>query len=67
MEEKNALTITVEFSINLTASERKSLRIKSDLGAECHKSVFQKFVKLKYIHPCSTLTDKGPSLSKRVI
>ena len=64
---KNAQTITNEFSIILTTSERSSIKIESDRGAEFYNSFLQKFSKSRNIHHYSRFTNKGPSKAERVI
>ena len=60
-------TITNEFSIVLTTSERKPLKIESDRGSELYNSFFQNFLKVKSIHNFSRFSYKGPSIAQRVI
>ena len=64
---ENSETITDEFSNVPTQSKRKPLKIESDRGGEWYISVFQNFLKSKNIHHYSTFTDKGPSITERVI
>ena len=64
---KYSQTITNEFSIILTTSKPKPLKIESDRGTEFYKSIFQNFLKSKNIHHYSRYTDKGPSIAERVI
>ena len=59
--------ITNEFSIILTTSKRRPLKLESILGAEWYNSVFQNFSKVKIMHQFSRLTDKSPSIAERVI
>ena len=60
-------TITDEFSIILTKSKRKPIKMESDRGKEWYNSIFQNFLKSKNIHRYSRFTDKGPSIAERVI
>ena len=64
---KYSQTITNDFSIRLTTSKRKPLKIESDRGSEFNNSTFQNFLKTKNIHHYSRSTDKGPSIAERVI
>ena len=41
--------VTNEFSNILTTSKRKDLNIETDRGTELYKSIFQNFLKTKYI------------------
>ena len=67
LKNKHGETVTKEFSIILTTSKRKPLKVESDRGNECYNSIFQNFLKNKNIHHCSRFTDKGPSIAERVI
>ena len=67
LKNKYSQTITNEFSHIITTSTRKLLKIKSGRGAEFYNSFFQNFLKNKNIHHYSRVTDKGPSIAKRVI
>ena len=60
-------TITNEFLKILTTSKRKLLKIKSHRGAEFYNSIFQNILKSKNTHHYSRFTDKGPSITERVI
>ena len=60
-------TITNEFSIFLTTSKRKPLKIESDRGTEFYNSIFQNFLKSKNIHHFSRFADEGPSTAERVM
>ena len=64
---KSSQTITNEFSNILTTSKRKPNKLESDRGSEFYNSIFQNFLKNKNIHHYSRYTDKGPSISERVI
>ena len=66
LENKYSQTITDEFSIFLTTSKRKPLKIESDRGTEFYNSIFQNFLKSKNIQH-SRFTEKGPSIAERVI
>ena len=67
LKNKYSQTITNEFSIILTKSKRKPLKLESDRGSEWYNSVFQNFLKTKNIQHYSRYTDKGPSIGERVI
>ena len=67
LKNKYSQNITNEFSIILTTSRRKPLKIESDRGTEFYNSIFQNFLKSKNIHHYSRFTDKGPSIAERVI
>ena len=67
LKNKYSQTITNEFSIILTTSKRKPLKLESDRGSEFYNSIFQNFLKSKNIHHYSRYTDKGPSIAERVI
>ena len=67
LKNKYSQTITNEFSIILTKSKRKPLKLESDRGSEWYNSVFQNFLKTKNIQHYSRYTDKGPSIAERVI
>ena len=67
LKNKYSQTITNEFSIVLTTSKRKPLKIESDRGSEFYNSIFQNFLKAKNIQHYSRYTDKGPSIAERVI
>ena len=66
LKNKNAQTITNEFSNILSLSKRSPIKIHSDRGKEFHNSVFQNFLKLKNIDLYSTYTDKGAVIAERV-
>ena len=67
LKNKFSQTITNEFSIILTTSKRKPLKLESDRGTEFYNSIFQNFLKSKNINHYSRFTDKGPSIAERVI
>ena len=67
LKNKYSQTITNEFSIILSTSKRRPLKIESDRGTEFYNSIFQNFLKSKNIHHYSRFTDKGPSIAERVI
>ena len=67
LKNKDAQTITNEFSNILTTSKRKPLKLESDRGTEFYNSIFQKFLKSENIQHYSRFTDKGPSIAERVI
>ena len=67
LKNKFSQTITNEFSIIITTSKRKSLRIESDRGSVFYISIFENFLKAKNIHHFSRFTDKGSSIAERVI
>ena len=67
LKNKNSQTITNEFSIILTTSKRKPLKIESDRGTEFYNTIFQNFLKSENIHHYSRSTDKVPSIAERVI
>ena len=67
LKNKSSQTITNEFSNILTTSKRKPNKLESDRGSEFYNSIFQNFLKNKNIHHYSRYTDKGPSISERVI
>ena len=67
LKNKYSQTITNEFSIILSTSKRKPLKIESDRGSEFYISIFQNFLKAKNIQHYSRYTDKGPSIAERVI
>ena len=58
-------TITNEFS-NITTSKRRPPKLESDRGSEWYNSVFQNFLKVKFIN-FSRNTDKDPSIAECVI
>ena len=58
-------TKTDEFSIILTTSKQKPLKIESDRGTEFHNSIFQNLLKVKNIHHYFRFTDKVPSIAER--
>ena len=64
---KYSQTITNEFSIILTTSKRRPLKLESDRGTEFYNSIFQNFLKSKKIQHYSRFTDKSPSIAERVI
>ena len=66
LRNKNAQTITNEFSNILSTSGRKPYNLESDRGGEFYNAIFQNFLKLKNIHHYSRYTDKGPSIAERV-
>ena len=67
LKNKNSQTITDEFSNILTKSKQKPFKIESDRGTEFYNSIFQNFLRSKNIHHYSRYTDKGPSITERVI
>ena len=67
LKNKSSQTITNEFSNILTTSKRKPNKLESDRGSEFYNSIFQNFLKNKKIHHHSRYTDKGSSISERVI
>ena len=67
LKNKNGQTITNEFSNILTTSKRSPLKIESDRGAELYNNIFQIFLKSENLKQYSRFTDKGPSISERVI
>ena len=67
LKNKNAETITEEFSNILNKSKRSPLKIESDSGAAFYNNIFQNFLKVENIHHYSRYTDKGPSIVERVI
>ena len=67
LKNKYSQTIANEFSIIITNSKRKPLKLESDRGSEFYNSIFQNFLKSKSIHHYSRYTDKGPSIAERVI
>ena len=67
LKNKYSQTSTNDFSIILTTSKRKPLKIESDRGSEFYNSIFQNFLKSKNIHHYSRYTDKGPSMVERII
>ena len=50
LKNKYSQTITNEFSNILTTSKRSPLKLDSDRGTEFYNSIFQNFLKVKYIH-----------------
>ena len=50
LKNKYSQTITNEFSVILTTTKQKSLKIESDSGSEFYNSNFRDFLKLKNIH-----------------
>ena len=66
LKSKNSKTITEGFSTVLTVSKR-SIKLKSDRGAEFYNSIFQSFLLSEKIHQSSRFTDKGTSKAERVI
>ena len=66
LKNKSSQTKTNDFSIFLTTSKRKPIKIESDRGADFHNSIFQFFLKVKNIQHYSRFTDKGPSIAERV-
>ena len=67
LKNKYSQTITNDFSIILTTSRRKPLKLESDRGTEFYNDIFQNFLKSKNIQHYSRYTDKGPSIAERVI
>ena len=67
LKNKSIQIITNEFSNILTTSKRQPNKLESDRGSVFHNSIFQNFLKNKNIHHYSRYTDKGPSISERVI
>ena len=67
LKNKYSQTITNEFSIIITTSKRKPLKLESDRGSEFYNSIFQNLLKSKNIQHYSRFTDKGPSIAERVI
>ena len=67
LKNKSSKTITNEFSNILTTSKRKPIKLESDRGAEFYNSIFKNFLKSKNIHHYSRYTDKGTSITERVI
>ena len=58
LKTKNSQTIANEFSVALTTSKRKPLKIDFDRGAEQRNSIFQNFLKSKKFQHISRFTDK---------
>ena len=50
LKNKYSQTITNEFSTILTTQERNPLKIESDRGSEFYNSIFQNFLKIKYLN-----------------
>ena len=67
MENKTSKTVTDVFSNTLTMSKRSPMKLESDRGLEWYNSIFQNFLKSKNLHHYSRYTDKGPSITERVI
>ena len=67
LKNKYGQTITNEFSIILTTSKQKPLKIEYDRGSEFYNSIFQNLLKAKNIQHYSRFTDEGPSIAQRVI
>ena len=67
MKNKYGQTITHEISNIIKTSKRKPLREKSDRGADFHDETIHNFSKFNKIHRSSRYTDKGRSMSERVI
>ena len=67
LKNTKAQTITDEFTNILSTSNRRPLKLQSDLGAEWYFSIFQNFLKIKIIHHYSRFIDKGLSIAERVI
>ena len=67
LKNKYSQTITQEFTKILQTSKRKPLKIESDRVTEFYNSFFQNILKNKNIHHYSRFTDKGPSITGRVI
>ena len=65
LKNKNAPTITDEFSRILTNSRPKHNNIDSDPGIEIINTVFQILLETNNIHHYTRLTDEGPSISER--
>ena len=63
---KNSKTKTDEFSNNLSSSKRRAIKLESDRGSEGHSSFFQNFLQTKNVQHYSRITDKEPSIAKRV-
>ena len=64
LKNENGKTITDEFSIVLSKSKRRPLKLESDRGSEWYNSIFQNFLKAKNIHHYSRFTDKRPSIER---
>ena len=67
MKNKNAQTVTIEFSNILTSTKWKLLKIESDRGAEFCNSFSQIFLKCKNTQHTSRFTDRGPNIVEKVI
>ena len=67
LKNKYSQTVTNEFSIILTTSKRKPLKLELDRGTEFYNSIFQSFLKSKNIQHYSRYTDKGPIIAEKVI
>ena len=66
LKNKFSKTITDEFSIILTKSKRRPLKLESGRGTDFYNSIFQNFLKVKNIQHYSPFTDRGPSIAERV-
>ena len=67
LRNKNSQTITEDFSLILTKSKRRPIKLGSDRGGEFYNSNFQNFLKTKNNPHYSRFTDEGPSIAERVI
>ena len=56
LKTKYSQTTTNEFSIILTTSKRRPLKLKSDTGSEFYNSIFQNFLKTKNVYHYSRFT-----------
>ena len=64
---KNCKTITDELSNILSSSKRSPLKLESDRGKGWYNSIYENFFKSKNIQHYSRFTDKGTSITERVI
>ena len=67
LKNKKFQTITNEFMNFLSTSKRRHPKLESDRGADWYNSIFQNILKTKNIHHFSRFTDKGPSITERVM
>ena len=67
MKRKSSQIIPDDFSKSLTSSQRRSLKIESDRGAQFYNSFFQNFLRGKNIQHYSRFTNKSASIVEKNI